>query len=220
MIDHQVTVSAITWGTVPEWLAAVGTVGAVCLSLAIAIREIRLRTASDEKRAKQQARFIRRDAEAFVAWMDVVPSGNSDPPKVLMRLSNTGDRPIFDILSEPVSLVSRHSGQKIVTALVGPNSEVVEDVTADLEALVGLNGIDPRHLLDPQGVFSVRSTYRDSSGYGWERSVSGLVFQIPHENVEILFRRPEDRDFSSRPWSRPPGWTPDAPDPTVGPPRD
>jgi hypothetical protein len=200
---------------VPDWLAALGTVLAVAFSAAIAFKEMRDRRLAEGKLHTQTLESLRSDAEAFVTWLEVVPSGTDvDPPKVLMHMTNTGTRPVYDITAQPVSLLTRHSGQEIITLVAGPGSDLVEDITRDLEVLAGWNDISQSSLMDPQGMFGVRSTYRDNAGRCWERSVAGLVFEVPPENTQAAFWREGDKaDFSHVPWSRPSGWKPTVPDP-------
>jgi hypothetical protein len=207
--------ASIDWGTAPDWLAAVGSVLAVAFSAGIAFKEMRARKVAEDRLYAQNLQSMRSDGEAFVTWLEIVPSGSdTEPPTVLMHMTNTAERPVYDITAQPVSLMTRHSGQKIVTMVVGPGADLVEDITRDLEVLAGWNDIDPGFLMSPQGVFGVRSTYRDSAGRSWERSVAGLVFEVPVENTQAGFWRDEDRaDFSHVPWSRPPGWKPTVPDP-------
>lgn len=130
-----------------------------------------------------------------------------------MHMTNTGTRPVYDITAQPVSLMTRHSGQKIIAMAVGPSADLIEDITNDLKVLVDWNDIDPGFLMSPQGLFGVRSTYRDSAGRCWERSVAGLVFEVPAENTQAGFWPEKDKaDFSHVPWSRPLDWNPTVPD--------
>ncbi|QBR93283.1 hypothetical protein [Nocardioides euryhalodurans] len=207
--------TTIDWGTIPDWVAAVGTVLAVTFSAAIAFKEMRTRKVAEDKLHAQSLRSMRSDGEAFVAWLEVVPSGSdTEPPKVLMHMTNTGERPVYDITAQPISLMTRHTGQKIIALVVGPAADLVEDITNDLKVLANWNDIDPESLKSPQGLFGVRSTYRDSAGRCWERSVAGLVFEVPAENTQAGFWREKDKaDFSHVPWSRPSGWKPTVPDP-------
>lgn len=62
--------NSIDWGTVPDWVAAVGSVLAVAFSAAIAFKEMRARKAAEDKLHAQSLQSMRSDGEAFVTWLE------------------------------------------------------------------------------------------------------------------------------------------------------
>jgi hypothetical protein len=203
----------VNWGSAPDWLAAIGSIAAVSISLLVAVRERNARKRAEEQLSSELIRRFRSDAEAFLAWIEVVPSYSEANPAIMLHMQNSGSRPIFDITVTPVRIVTGTSGQRIVASVVGPNAELKEDVTDTYEMLVGLNGLPERWLSDPQIIIGARAIFRDANGYGWERTVAGTLFEVPVANVEALNWRDELRDhFTHVPWARPDGWRPTHPD--------
>ena len=76
-----------SWGTVAEWFAAIGTVGALLLGLLILRNERRL--------------AHRKDADALVTWARHVhahlPNGDHSA-FIQVNAHNTGDRPVIDAI--------------------------------------------------------------------------------------------------------------------------
>lgn len=84
----------MSWGSVPDWVAAVGTVGALLVALFLLKREI------DDRRARQRKNDMKPATQVF-GW--VVAKDDSWGLKV----QNNGDEPVFDLVfyaTPPVGL--------------------------------------------------------------------------------------------------------------------
>jgi hypothetical protein len=73
------------WGTVPDWLAAVGTLAAFAVALRLLAKELAVRREAEEDRRRDQARLISawladpEDIDRNV-WLMIIATNGSDEP--------------------------------------------------------------------------------------------------------------------------------------------
>lgn len=85
--------SDVDWGSVPDWLSALGALfNLIFLGVAL-LREIRLRRAEEERRDRE-----RRDLEARHARRVSVAVRDSSGLRLDLEVANDGDGPIFDVV--------------------------------------------------------------------------------------------------------------------------
>jgi hypothetical protein len=87
----------VKWGTVPDWLAAIGTVATLGIALAVLIRELR------EHRARQ--------ASLVAAWMgqrhEIVVQNKSNAPAYNLCVSYF-DPPAYEVEGHPSIVYQTH----------------------------------------------------------------------------------------------------------------
>jgi len=93
----------LAWGSVPDWVSAIGALlNLVFIGLAL-LREIRLRRAEEERRDQE-----RRDLEARHARRVFVTVRDSSGLRLDLEVSNDGDGPIFDVVPAAVGAQIRN----------------------------------------------------------------------------------------------------------------
>jgi hypothetical protein len=151
------------WGTVPDWLAAVGTLAAFAVALRLLAKELAARRQYEEDRRRGQARLV-------AAW--------TSTPSMSRRL---GDKPsMFDVIvrngsDEPIYAV-------VLTMLAPtfyrkpPTGPHVGGGVA-FEAAYGVLGPHDEervtHVVESTSPGPVRVTFTDSQGYRWRRHPMG-----------------------------------------------
>ncbi|MGN9811456.1 hypothetical protein ACTMSW_19125 [Micromonospora sp. BQ11] len=119
----------IDWGSMPDWLAAIGALlNLVFLGTAL-LREIRLRRAEEGQRDQE-----RRDLEARHARRVSVTVREGSGLRLGLEVANDGDGPIFDVVPgldgarvrTPVTIQRIDAGQ-VVNAEVGSASVLRDD---------------------------------------------------------------------------------------------
>jgi hypothetical protein len=93
------------WGTVPDWLAAFGTLAAFFVALRLLAKELAARREQEEDRRTEQARLV-------AAWMTSKWASETEVRhSIVMR--NGSDEPIFDGLCVPVPNTSRYASDPL-----------------------------------------------------------------------------------------------------------
>lgn len=157
----------IQWGTVPDWLAAIGTVGSFGLVGWGLLREVRLRRVEDSRAAAE-----RRDAEAGSARLVTalahgvrLNAGRTAIVAIMFSIRNGSTGPIFDV--EPGFLIPDESGahtKELAVTWVRTEHfsrlDAHEEVEFDIHPQAQL-------LEDPRGVTVI--TFTDERGLRWRR---------------------------------------------------
>lgn len=148
-------IAQLNWGSVPDWLAAIGTIGAVIVALFFAGRDGRER--SNRER--------RRQAEGLTTWRRFDRLGNIT--SVVMINNSTGT--LFDIA---VSVgVARGAGEAFRT---GNENNVFLTGLPPGEYEINPPPQDDESMHKTLGV-SV--TFRDSRGVYWRRDATGELYE-------------------------------------------
>jgi hypothetical protein len=161
------------WGSLPDWLAAIGTLLAVAVSVSIAVYEVRKRREGERLLAAEHLRARQSDAAAVVAWVE--SKNKRRRPHTTLRLLNSGTRPVFAVAMIPVVYGSFERGQPWAVPVVGPGVSFDSPFDDALKSLVTLHGA-PENILDaPDGRVGVKLIFRDSEGRSWERGIDGKL---------------------------------------------
>lgn len=159
----------IDWGSVPEWLAAIGTVGAVIVALVIAFRDSRQRA-----RAERSAQ-----ADNITAWQSVVGRGTFNE-RAHINLSNSSSLPIYDIAlsygapyGEGARFQTGASKQIFLLRLPPGKCQVRE--------LPKVPKLDK-----PQYELGISISFRDSYGRFWRRDASGVLTETRNHPFDEL----------------------------------
>lgn len=148
----------IDWGTFPDYLSGIGTVGTLAVALWVLTREL------DDRRDRDaaQARLVTVDAET--ASGDVVP----------VRVTNHSSEPIIGLEVEEVSWVPPHGPDvrwRVPPSIMGARSSA--SVTPPGESLwvpvEFVNAAGERQGIRVPGAVTVRFSFHDSRGLTWSR---------------------------------------------------
>jgi hypothetical protein len=181
------SLSEIRLGTLADWIAAVGTVGAFAVTSALLIREIRIHRAQKEEQDKVQARQV-------AAWLDLrAAPGDAveNPPGLVteMVFKNGSEEPIYGVR---VTVVARDSPfASDPDAATWPSAGTVR----------GTMGLLPpgqiiRHLAPgvPTNLESLALglSFSDVQGRRWKRLPTGALQATIHHQADAYARRLED----------------------------
>ena len=94
----SVSLTRAHWGDVPTWAAAVGTIGAFTVSLALLARQIADRRRETVERRTSQARLVS-------AWISELRLPEGGSPAIVLLLRNPSEQPIYEVqLRVPVGV--------------------------------------------------------------------------------------------------------------------
>jgi hypothetical protein len=170
------------WGTVPDWLAAVGTLAAFAVAFRLLAKELTARREYEEDRRRQQASRV-------ASWVGVV----EDPDLALSPwASETGTRRVAAVLhngsEEPVYDCRVHL--EIDPAAEGSFSKVVDGAFQKGERRLTLDDrtLPPGRIHVPLSLgradiphVSTWMTFTDASGRRWTRHPKGQLEGSPPE---------------------------------------
>jgi hypothetical protein len=88
-------IDAIAWGSLPEWIAAIGTVGALAVALVLLKAEL------DDARLRR-GEEVRAQARRVLAWIEYT----GDHPEVVIR--NASDAPIYNVEATATETAGQH----------------------------------------------------------------------------------------------------------------
>ena len=143
----------MNWGSVPDWGAAVGTVGALWVSYRLLRRE------SVER--------LQGDARRVAAWLGVKHVGASQRV-VEIRVLNSGETPVYDCYVTVGRIANTpEESARISVGTVPPNVSISKQRTED--QFVGL----------PE-TWWVNVDFKDSSGRTWLRDHNGNLTRLDH----------------------------------------
>jgi len=86
------------WGTVPDWLAAVGTLAAFAVALRLLGKELAARREAEEDHRREQARRV----SVWATEIEQVPPALGSLVFFVVR-ANRSDEPVYDVLIEMAS---------------------------------------------------------------------------------------------------------------------
>ena len=143
----------IQWGTLPEWFAAIGTVGGLFVALMLFRGEAHARHQQDEDRLRDLARHV-------AVWWD---------ENQALTLRNGGPEPAYDVniyhsreegYTEQLPLLYSLS-------LLPPETEIATGATVPT----------------PMGTFMFRLVFTDARGIRWVRESGGNLIRVASTDV-------------------------------------
>jgi hypothetical protein len=158
------------WGTVPDWLAAVGTLAAFAVALRLLAKELAARREQEEDRRREQASRV-------ACWLEIVedpdwPPRHWAPDKpvraVAAVLQNGSEEPVYDCRVH-IELDPGASG-KLVS---GDRQYSLEERTLP-PGRTQRSVSFPREDLPPA---STRMSFRDAAGRRWTRYPDGRLVE-------------------------------------------
>lgn len=159
--------SAVQWGSVPDWLSMVGTVGAFAVGGALLWRELQRNRAVEQDREREQAsRVIVQVDQPQVH--DLVGVSFAPPQGVQTAVvANHSDLPIYGCI---VVFVDRRTGQRLAT----------RDLNVIAPHGIGRH-LPPQELWsnDPDHVIVADAVFYDSAGRRWYRRFNGALRRLP-----------------------------------------
>jgi hypothetical protein len=147
-----VTSLAVAWGTIPDWLAAVGTVGALGVALVLLAKELRARREAIEDRVREHARYV-------AAWLGEQPSSSPG----LLAVHNGGQEPAYECIVKWTHSGYDEPPQLAAFAVLPPGETMHATVTPP--AFMSL--------LPPLTIF-----FTDARGIRWRRDPGGQLARI------------------------------------------
>jgi hypothetical protein len=142
----------VAWGTVPDWTAAVGTVGSL-VGLSIGLMQERSRRRQDEAGAARE-RADREASQARLVSTGLRVTNDAGGTRFLVLVVNDSEAPIFDVeatvLEDGGTAVARWSCDR-----VGPHGNETGDVRTPGPTPAAAN---------------VTVTFTDNSGLRWQRA--------------------------------------------------
>lgn len=175
--DGRIAVSvcswSINWGSLPDWLAAIGTVGSLGVVAIGLTREVKRRREDDRAAAAE-----RRHATARQARLVTAVARAWSPQQVHVTVRNESQAPIFDV--KPGLLVADpETGQQTV-----PLAGRVLDFVA-MHRIAGGSGelqvaltVDEPLTADPRAITDL--IFTDANGLRWRRINNGQP--IPYDD--------------------------------------
>jgi len=140
------------WGTVPDWLAAVGTLAAFAVALRLLGKELAARREQEEDRRRAQARLVN-------AWLGV-KTRESDGEEYSAVVKNDSDEPIYQVFTTAGPAVGRFASD--------PEAGRGQAEVVDHDWIMLLPG-DAREGPLPGPLLSISLSFTDSQGRRWKR---------------------------------------------------
>lgn len=143
----------IAYGSLPDWVAALGTAGALVAAVLLLRDDRRVRRSQDEERNREQA-------ERIGTW--IAASGSDS---YVINLRNASDLPIYNVTVEfgtPAGHDSWASATSWITMPPGETETAQVAVAASPTGAVVLYG----------------TSFTDSAGRSWRRDASGTLSAI------------------------------------------
>jgi hypothetical protein len=165
MFDAQV------WGTVGQWVGAIGTTSAFIATFYVIRRDANIRR-------KSQARKVALYAQ----------SGSIDG-NTTITVSNLSDEPIYDIWLPYADVIDAEIVDEVIDRVIPEPEKIAEPPVAALESRpsdvllpgASTSEIIPRRSDEIEGLVVV--TFRDNSGSRWQKSLDGRLrstrYRIP-----------------------------------------
>lgn len=156
------------WGNVPEWIAAVGSLGALAVALWLLGAQLRTYRTSEQDR-------IQSDATRVSAWW----STPEIAPVVSVHIRNAGDNPVYDCVvflgpsRQPPPDSSRTDSWDFHFPIVPAGETLTKSVPSEHFILESQD-----HLPDQHGFFRgawVEIVFTDSAGRFWSRKRDGQL---------------------------------------------
>lgn len=143
----------IAYGTLPDWVAAIGTAGALIAAVVLLRDDRRIRRAQDEEHTRDQAQKIG-------TWIT-----SSDFSVYVINLRNASDLPIYNVTVEFGTPAGHDPWTSATSWITMPPGET-DQAPVSAEA-------------SPTGAVILYSTsFTDSAGRSWRRDASGDLSPI------------------------------------------
>ncbi|MBN7327387.1 hypothetical protein I3U72_13535 [Mycobacteroides abscessus subsp. abscessus] len=178
--------SDVDWGNFPEYIAAIGTTGALLISIAVWRHEVEKRHKEDQRRDEADHRA---QAERISAWFET--PGKLDPQGIIrIGLSNASPGVVYEVqlhvqckstalTSSVAAALPKFNKARGYLPMLGPGEWVVHLPLANIETM------EPK---------TIDIWFRDQQGTRWHRTASSLTpdasppFKIPGP-LEVVMGR-------------------------------
>jgi hypothetical protein len=152
------------WGTLPEWLAAFGTLLAFAVALRLLFKELKTRREDVDSRLRAQARLV----AAWVAQINTDETSGRRRTTCHLLTRNGSDEPVHNVT---VTLYER-----------GPAKDALHERASHWYALLApqmTEAFGPiylgRELYFAWSSLTASIAFRDSQGYSWLREPNGIL---------------------------------------------
>jgi hypothetical protein len=177
-------------GTVPEWISAIATVGALIAAWLAGTTAKRLYGVESDRDATAAEQRERHDADLVHAWTTAVHRDGTRPRYGLI-VKNGSSSPVFDVTIQsttgipfegghkrawPVDLAMLPPGEYFVTTVPYPDTNTGEDGIP--EPTSGLDGTI-RPVMKKRDWAVSRIHFTDASGRHWQRDKDGVLTRAP-----------------------------------------
>lgn len=174
-----IAIGPVNWGSLPDWLAALGTVSAVVVALALALRDSQRHAAEEERRAQE-----RRDLEATQArlvYFTIASSGG-----IMVTIHNASDRPIFHVCLESVEKVgSPGLAWQVNRNVMGARAETNSiEPHGHFKIPVNLVSEDGQAQRSRIGEYTVIISFLDAAGMRWSRTGMGPPTRVLDDSAD------------------------------------
>jgi hypothetical protein len=170
--------SHLTWGDVPSWLSALGTIGAVIVALGLASR-------SDRRREQDH---VRRQAELVTAWIYHEDIAGAEVVRIIVR--NASNQCVYELVANLVT--SQGAFRKTAIGLRLTFGGVVGQVPPGTvrRTIRSVGGGMHKH-------FAVEIAFRDAAGHCWVREGDGALCEVAKPPLD-LYRIPRPYELLGR----------------------
>jgi len=176
--------SDVEWGTVAEWVGALGTIGAFIAAVAVFRKELDSLHAERESRSEERELRRREHARTVAVWVDdreaFIAEGVAPTYETTMHVKNASSWPVHNCVAYLIHPIAgpaddpahpdHLAASELVIGAVPPGETVSEVVDQDC--------IDRDRVIFPGLVAEVAFT--DSAGLHWRRLVDGTLQEEQH----------------------------------------
>ena len=157
--------SDVAWGTFPDWIAAIGTVGALLVGGRLLLKELRVQRARDEDARRAQASKVS-------AWIVVHGAYGQTQPNVAYELfaRNGSDEPVYDFK------VTNANGEFYRLVLPPDPQPLKTRFRREGQEVTALRSTKRENR-------KVTVTFRDANGRTWQRGPEGILELIEPEHI-------------------------------------
>jgi hypothetical protein len=158
--------SDFDWGSVPDWIAGVGTAGALILGFIVLRRDVRARSDETQRRAADDEDRRRRQASKVSGRVDMVPTplldgGGPTIMKLFATARNGSDEPIYRVVGLMIDSLTKEDIKSLSFVDVLPGGA---ESDVDVTELLDDDRLKTTHWL-------LELAFTDSNGNKWRRHV-------------------------------------------------
>jgi hypothetical protein len=158
------------WGTVPDWLAAIGTLAAFVVALRLLAKELTARREQEEDRRRAQARLVN-------AWLTMKWRESDGEAESWFVVTNASDEPVYQV---KVTVVPGDSGFASDPEMARGQAETIEENwNSPLLPHESRDGCVPDEWNWWTRKASLGLSFTDSQGRRWKRiPVTGALIEV------------------------------------------
>jgi hypothetical protein len=168
------------WGSVPDWLAALGTVAAFAVALQLLAKELEVRREAEEDRRSEQARLVS-------AWPQD-PFWEQGQTWLPVAIRNGSSEPVYQVRAVMVPPESPYASDPEVATADVNKVRVRREIVAPGQLTIAHFGIEALNVVP--GPISV--SFIDAAGRRWKRYPDGRLVE-----TDRPWRRSNQNDYSA-----------------------